>query len=118
MTKLLYHEDSYLNEFQAIVTGVTDSGVVLDQTAFYPGGGGQPNDVGIIRTGGLEYNVSKVSKKDGAIVHEVQGSPLLVGDTITGVLDWDRRHKLMRTHTSLHIPVSYTHLTLPTLLLV
>ena len=61
MTKLLYHEDSYLNEFQAIVTGITDSGVVLDQTAFYPGGGGQPNDVGIIRIGGLEYDVSEMA---------------------------------------------------------
>ena len=103
MTKLLYHEDSYLNEFQATVTGVMDSGIVLDQTAFYPGGGGQPNDVGVMRIGGLEFNVSKVSKKDGVIIHEVQGSPPLVGDTVTGVLDWDRRHKLMRTHTSLHI---------------
>ena len=103
MTKLLYHEDSYLNEFQATVIDVTESGVVLDQTAFYPGGGGQPNDVGIMRAGGLEYNVPKVSKKDGTIIHEVQGDPLHVGTTVTGVLDWDRRHKLMRTHTSLHI---------------
>ena len=103
MTKLLYHEDSYLNEFQATVIDVTESGVVLDQTAFYPGGGGQPNDVGIMRAGGLEYNVPKVSKKDGTIIHEVQGDPLHVGATVTGVLDWDRRHKLMRTHTSLHI---------------
>ena len=80
-----------------------DSGIVLDQTAFYPGGGGQPNDVGVMRIGGLEFNVPKVSKKDDVIIHEVQGSPPFVGDTVTGVLDWDRRHKLMRTHTSLHI---------------
>ena len=98
LTKLLYHEDSYLNEFQAIVTGVTDSGIVLDQTAFYPGGGGQPNDVGVMRIGGLEYNVSKVSKKDGMIIHEVQGSPPLVGDTVTGL------EQTPQAHAYPHIP--------------
>ena len=103
MTELLYHADSYLKEFQAAVTDVTESGGVLDRTAFYPGGGGQPNDVGVIRIGGVEYEVAKVSRVDGAIVHELEGRLLSVGDTVTGVLDWDRRHKLMRTHTSLHI---------------
>ena len=103
MTELLYHADSYLKEFLATVTAVTESGVTLDQTAFYPGGGGQPNDVGVIRVGDVEYSVPKVSLVDGAIVHELEGGLPSVGDTVTGVLDWDRRHKLMRTHTSLHI---------------
>ena len=103
MTELLYHVDSYLKEFHATVTGVTESGIVLDRTAFYPGGGGQPNDVGIIRISDVEYVVPKVSRVYGLIVHEIEGGLPNVGDTVTGVLDWDRRHKLMRTHTSLHI---------------
>jgi misacylated tRNA(Ala) deacylase len=103
MTELLYHADSYLKEFQATVTDVTESGIVLDRTAFYPGGGGQPNDVGVIRIGDVEYVVPKVSRKDSTIVHELGGGLPSVGDIVTGVLDWDRRYKLMRTHTSLHI---------------
>jgi misacylated tRNA(Ala) deacylase len=103
MTELLYHADSYLKEFQATVEAMTESGVVLDRTAFYPGGGGQPNDIGVIRVGDVQYNVPKVGRVDGAIVHELEGELPSVGDTVTGVLDWDRRHKLMRTHTSLHI---------------
>ncbi len=49
MTELLYHVDSYLREFDAVVEGVGEAGVVLDRTAFYPGGGGQPHDVGVLR---------------------------------------------------------------------
>jgi misacylated tRNA(Ala) deacylase len=103
MTELLYHADSYLKEFQATVRDVTKSGIVLDRTAFYPGGGGQPNDIGVIRIGDVEYVVPKVSRVDGAIVHQLEGGLPNIGDTVTGALDWDRRHKLMRTHTSLHI---------------
>ena len=103
MTELLYHADSYLKEFQATVTDVTESGVVLDRTVFYPGGGGQPNDIGVIRVSGVEYTVPKVSRVEGAIVHELEGVLPAVGDTVTGVIDWERRHKLMRTHTALHI---------------
>ena len=103
MTELIYHADSYLKEFNATVTAITETGIVLDRTAFYPGGGGQPNDIGRITVGGVEYAVPKVSRKEGAIVHELEGGLPSVGDTVTGVLDWDRRHKLMRTHTSLHI---------------
>jgi misacylated tRNA(Ala) deacylase len=73
MTESLYHADSYLREFNATVVGVMDNGVMLDRTAFYPGGGGQPNDIGVLKAGGLEYNVTKVSRKDGEILHEVDG---------------------------------------------
>ena len=73
MTEALYHEDSYIQTFEATVTEVRDDGVVRDRTAFYPGGGGQPNDVGTLSAGGQTWQVTKVGRKDGAIVHQLEG---------------------------------------------
>ena len=103
MTEALYHQDSYMREFQAVVTDVVGQGVVLDRSAFYPGGGGQPSDTGVLRAGDVEYNVTKVVRKDGKAVHELDSDPPAVGTAVTGTIDWDRRYKLMRTHTALHI---------------
>ncbi len=105
MTELLYHVDSYLREFDAVVEGVGEAGVVLDRTAFYPGGGGQPHDVGVLRRkrDGTEVQVRRVSMKAGVPFHEEEEGELAPGDTVAGVIDWDRRYQLMRTHTALHI---------------
>lgn len=103
MTELLFLEDSYLKEFQAQVAEIVEDGVVLDQTAFYPGGGGQPSDIGRLVGEGGEYRVAKVGRKDGRIFHQIEGALPPVGARLTGVLDWDRRYLLMRTHTALHI---------------
>ena len=103
MTEALYHADSYLREFNATVVAVVDNGVVLDRTAFYPGGGGQPNDIGVLKAGGTTYNVTKVGRKDGKVVHELDGSLPATGTPVTGVIDWEQRYALMRTHTALHI---------------
>ncbi len=103
MTEALYHQDSYIQTFEATVTEVRDDGVVLDRTAFYPGGGGQPNDVGTLSAGGQTWQVTKVGRKDGAVVHQLEGGAPAVGDVVTGVIDWERRHNLMRTHTALHV---------------
>ena len=103
MTEALYHQDSYMREFQAVVTDVVGRGVVLDRSAFYPGGGGQPSDTGVLCAGDVEYNVTKVVRKDGKAVHELDSDPPAVGTAVTGTIDWDRRYKLMRTHTALHI---------------
>ncbi len=103
MTEALYHKDSYLKEFTATVVEVVGKGVVLDRTAFYPGGGGQPHDTGVLRAGGVEFAVTRISRKDGKLVHELDNTPPPVGAGVSGVLDWDRRHRLMRTHTALHI---------------
>jgi misacylated tRNA(Ala) deacylase len=103
MTELLYHTDSYINKFPAVVTEVNfeTRGVLLDRTAFYPGGGGQPNDVGVLNAGDKVYKVASVGKGN---VHMIEGDDLPnVGDELEGVLDWDRRYKLMRTHTAMHI---------------
>ncbi len=103
MTELLYQTDSYLREFEAIVTEVVGDGVVLDRTAFYPGGGGQPNDVGRLLADGGEWEVVKVGRSEGRVVHRLNREPPPVGTPVRGILDWERRYALMRTHTAMHI---------------
>ena len=103
MTEILCYEDSYLREFDATVTDATSKGVMLDRTAFYPGGGGQPADSGTLTAGDASYTVKKLSRQDGKLVHEIDGELPPVGASVHGVLDWDRRYLLMRTHTALHI---------------
>lgn len=104
MTELLYLSDGYLREFEATVTEVEGDGVVLDRTAFYPRGGGQPSDTGVLRDQeGREYVVRKVQKVKGQVLHKLEGQPPPEGREVQGMIDWDRRYKLMRTHTALHI---------------
>ena len=98
-TELLYLRDAELREFDAVVTAVDGSRVALDRTAFYPTGGGQPHDTGLL--GG--FQVVDVRKEGEVVWHDVQGDSLDVGDAVHGVIDWDRRHALMRTHTALHV---------------
>ena len=103
MTDLLFHDDSYLKEFEATVTDVVEGGVALDRTAFYVGGGSQPCDTGVLVHQGQEFSVTKVGRSEGKIVHQVAGLAPAVGSSVTGKIDWDRRYRLMRTHTALHI---------------
>ena len=102
-TQLLYQTDAYLREFEATIVAVEGDAVVLDRTAFYPGGGGQPCDKGTLAFGGQAVAVVEVAKQGGQLVHCVAGGPPPVGAAVRGVLDWDHRHKLMRTHTALHL---------------
>lgn len=101
MTEALYHTDSYLRDFEAVVAAIAadENAVSLDRTAFYPGGGGQPCDFGTLG----EARVVKVRKSGQDIWHVLEGGLPAVGSRVHGVIDWDRRHKLMRTHTALHI---------------
>ena len=105
MTDLLFQTDSYVKEFQATVTAVNpdEGAVALDRTAFYPGGGGQPNDVGHLLVGGRSLPVSKVKRQGEDVWHWLVGELPAAGTAVTGRLDWERRYKLMRTHTALHV---------------
>jgi misacylated tRNA(Ala) deacylase len=103
VTELLYHNDAYLREFDARVTAAEGHAVALDRTSFYPGGGGQPCDVGSLAHEGIVLPVTKVARRDGQVWHEVEGAPPAPGSTVHGSLDWDNRYALMRTHTALHV---------------
>lgn len=99
----LYMTDSYLREFSAIVTDIQGNKVFLDRTAFYPSGGGQPNDLGKLIKDNQEFSVTNATKESGNIAHHMESNGLIAGDTISGVIDWERRYKLMRMHTAAHI---------------
>ena len=102
--KAAYLLDCYTKEFSATVTKVTnDIFIELDSTFFYPTGGGQPHDTGKIVKDGEEFQVEFVKKIDKEISHQVSKKGLLVGDTIKGEIDWQRRYIHMRYHTAAHI---------------
>ena len=103
MTDLLYLTDSYLKEFEATVVAVEGDRVALDRAAFYPGGGGQPSDLGRLRWDDGEAQVIKVKKQGELVWHKLDVEPPSEGTLVRGVLDWEHRHKLMRIHTALHI---------------
>ncbi|MCE7860929.1 MAG: alanyl-tRNA editing protein [Chloroflexi bacterium CFX2] len=107
MTELLYQTNAYLKDFSAVVTSVEPEtrAVILDRSAFYPGGGGQPCDFGTLESDGVKYPVERVKKQGDDVLHFLGGTEPLPppGSASTGTLDWVRRYQLMRTHTALHI---------------
>ena len=103
MTERLYLRDAYTRTFTATVTAVHESWVVLDRSAFYPTGGGQPHDTGELLVDGSAVAVTDVRSVDGDVHHLIDGEMPGVGRPVEGRLDWNRRHRLMRTHTALHI---------------
>jgi misacylated tRNA(Ala) deacylase len=107
MTEVLYHQDSYLKEFSAtvVVSDTENTAIILDRTAFYPGGGGQVTDKGIIKWQEQEYQVTRAKHSPDGILHILEtGAPLPPpGAEVTGILDWERRYQVMRTHTAMHI---------------
>ena len=107
MTELIYQTVSYLKEFSAVVvsTDPQNRAVILDRSAFYPGGGGQPCDFGTLEADGIRYPVEKVKKQGDDVLHFLGGTEPLPtpGSASLGTLDWVRRYQLMRTHTALHI---------------
>ena len=105
MSEALYLTDAYLRRFEAEIVSASRDGVVLDRTAFYPGGGGQPCDTGqLTRPDGTAVHVSEVRKTPEGIVHVLEGGndDLALGRTV-GEIDWARRFAHMRHHTALHI---------------
>jgi misacylated tRNA(Ala) deacylase len=108
MTEEIFRQDAYLKHCEARVTSVDDAGIHLDRTVFYPMGGGQPGDSGVLRLqDGSEIRISD-ARKDGAsgdIVHIPEGDVKsdLAGTQVEACIDWERRHRLMRMHTLLHL---------------
>ncbi len=101
--KALYMTDCYIKEFDAAVEEKDGKSVVLNDTAFYPGGGGQPCDLGTMEAGGTLYNVVNGSKKGGRIWHELDREAPPAGAAVRCKIDWERRYRLMRMHTAAHI---------------
>ena len=107
MTELLYQKDSYLKEFTAVVQEIDNEkhAISLDQTAFYPGGGGQPNDLGTLTFDNKTVEVIGMKKTGDDVWHFIDQNTTLPqpGTPITGKLNWERRYQLMRTHSAMHV---------------
>jgi misacylated tRNA(Ala) deacylase len=106
MTEELFRDDAYLKTASALVLAATPAGIVLDRTIFYPMGGGQPGDSGVlVRADGTRVAISDTRKGDAGIVHiAADGQTLPVaGEAVTLEIDWARRHRHMRMHTALHL---------------
>jgi len=102
----LFSVDAYVRQFDAGVVELDreHGRVALARTAFYPGGGGQPHDLGNLAWDGGRATVVRVARDEGRIWHWLEGDELpAVGADLLGTIDWQRRHLLMRTHTALHI---------------
>ena len=102
-TELLYLTDCYLKEFEANVVDVGELGIALDRTAFFPGGGGQVADKGVILWGGAKYPLKGFKKQGETLWHRIDGPFPPKGAQVKGVLDWEHRYQMMRTHTAFHI---------------
>jgi alanyl-tRNA synthetase len=104
-TRMLYYQDQYMKEFEAkILKVIDDEYVVLDQTCFFPEGGGQPADGGYLKFGKSKVEVVDVQKVGKVIVHKVKGEAVpKEGGTVKGFIDWDKRYSLMKNHTATHV---------------
>jgi len=103
-TVTLYYTDPFQREFQGQVIGVVDDQyVILDRTCFYPEGGGQPGDIGVLDTEQGPLTVVDTQKAGRVILHHVEGKPPPIGKTVRGIIEWDRRVSLMRHHTGTHL---------------
>ena len=106
MTQKLYYQDSFLREFSASVLRCETAGdvwkVTLDRTAFYPEGGGQPADHGVLKTAAGEIAVTDVHEKDGEVIHTC-AAPVETGAAVSGTVDWNRRFDHMQQHSGEHI---------------
>ena len=102
-TEELAIRDAYLRTVDATVVDVLPEGIVLDRTVFYARGGGQPGDHGTIRWDGGSVTVTDTVRRDGVPVHATGDEAPAAGTAVEAGIDWDRRYRLMRTHTALHV---------------
>jgi len=105
-TELLYLDDSYMRSFEAKVLEVVENGIILDRTIFHPRGGGLVSDTGVIIHSGGKSMVKEALMDDRGVIHVLEGTLPSVGEQVRGELDWDKRYKIMRMHTALHVLAS------------
>lgn len=107
MSENICYTDAYARETDATVVDLDTeaNAVLLDRTVFYPGGGGQPADTGELAgaTGGGQWLVSGAKKRGDDVWHTIDGELPAAGTAVTARIDWERRHRLMRTHSALHV---------------
>ncbi len=99
----LFYDDAYVREFEAAVVGSEGQALFLGRTCFYPRGGGQPGDSGEIEIDGTWRPVAPARRVKGQIAHVVEGEIPAAGARVRGRIDWERRFRLMRLHTALHV---------------
>ena len=105
MTEIIFKTEMYLKEFSSKITKIDGNNVWLDKTAFYPTGGGQPHDEGTIEVDSTVFHVVDVQKDGHDVKHILleENPDLIVGQEVTGKIDWELRYKYQRTHTAMHI---------------
>ena len=104
MTERIYSTDAYAKSMDAVVleNDREDGRVLLDKTVFYPGGGGQPHDIGDLVIGDDRLAVTRVAQDITGVWHWLEGGLPDAGTPLVGEVDWDRRYEMMRTHTAMH----------------
>ncbi|MGP6220254.1 alanyl-tRNA editing protein [Caldiplasma sukawensis] len=113
MTEKIYLKDAYLKETTANVLDITDSGIILDKTVFYAAGGGQPGDKGWIISEGKKMKIIDTVKSGDDVLHVADLNDLdhnIKGKDVKAIIDWERRHMLMRFHSAVHIIDAAVHL--------
>ena len=106
MTEKLYWDRPYDTNFEAKIVDIDQDEIILDKTLFYPEGGNQTSDKGVIAKGDKKFKVKHVSKKGNLIVHHISepiGEILKKDDIVTGEIDWEYRYGIMRAHSSQHV---------------
>ena len=104
ITSEIFRDDPYKNECEAKILDFGDNWIILDQTVFYAEGGGQLGDTGLIKAGQQEIQIENTIKENDLIKHIFNSKfDFEIGDNVTCIIDWDRRYKLMKMHTALHL---------------
>ncbi|WP_280157855.1 alanyl-tRNA editing protein (plasmid) [Priestia megaterium] len=103
MEKELFLTNSYQTSCETFIEEINENKVILHETVFYPSGGGQPFDTGILKQGNHEFKVIKVKREQGKIFHYLEDAKNLVMGEVTAQINWNRRYRFMRYHTLLHV---------------
>lgn len=113
MTELLYLNDCYIDEFESNITKITDSGIVLKKTCFYPSSGGQIGDSGNFVINDNSYSVKETVIRKGEVVHKIKNfnaDEFSINLKVKGKINWEKRYQIMKFHTAQHLVSRYFQL--------